>query len=419
MPDNDAVQVMKESNSIKIDGRTVKLAYTNRTPKGPFSEAVEQAQWLAQQYYDRTYSWPNSGSSNNTKSVIPEIQIDTLALINSKDLSQFVYDKAYSHYYHAPSGIYYEPKGNYYWDSINSLYYNFDETTQQYVASSSIGNKTTEGGNQQEKTDSKKDQKKENKMKPIKPAVMVNKKMNQNILKWTQKTKELVEVPQAEIKVPKSETITSSETTIDESQVDQEKEIPQVEAINATQVESTVQNSEIDEVELDESQIVVGNLCLLCKRQFNSLETIKKHCNLSDLHKHNLIIAKQKQLQRIKEAARLAEQQDGEFYYVEHKKRNLYEPFKASQGANAKNPEPSKGDLNENNIGSKLLEKMGWKRGEGIGKQSVVTAPIEVEMRAHRAGLGLHSEHGSNHSVLPSDTYSDAVKKRYRERVFN
>src|SRR4051812_10176201 len=70
------------------------------------------------------------------------------------------------------------------------------------------------------------------------------------------------------------------------------------------------------------------------------------------------------------------------------------------------------GDLNENNKGSKLLEKMGWKKGEGIGRQNVLTAPIEVEIRNDRAGLGLHSESG----ITANDSYQDAVKKRARSR---
>ncbi len=59
------MQVMQHNNPMKIDGRTVKLAYTNRYGhKG--SEPVEQAQWLAQQYFDRTYSWPQQPNGTRT-----------------------------------------------------------------------------------------------------------------------------------------------------------------------------------------------------------------------------------------------------------------------------------------------------------------------------------------------------------------
>lgn len=33
------------------------------------------------------------------------------------------------------------------------------------------------------------------------------------------------------------------------------------------------------------AEITRGNVCLLCKRQFNSLQTLEKHVQLSDLHK--------------------------------------------------------------------------------------------------------------------------------------
>ena len=42
--------------------------------------------------------------------------------------------------------------------------------------------------------------------------------------------------------------------------------------------------------EMDESKLVDFSklMCLLCKRQFNSKETLQKHQQLSDLHKNNL-----------------------------------------------------------------------------------------------------------------------------------
>lgn len=41
--------------------------------------------------------------------------------------------------------------------------------------------------------------------------------------------------------------------------------------------------------------------------------------------------------------------------------------------------EPTKAGIGEDNIGNKLLQKMGWSEGRGLGKAGQgITAPIEV-----------------------------------------
>lgn len=54
---------------------------------------------------------------------------------------------------------------------------------------------------------------------------------------------------------------------------------------------------------------------------------------------------------------------------------------------------PSDADLSKYGIGSKLLMKMGWKSGEGLGKNSQgISRPIEVKQRPNKAGLGIIQE---------------------------
>jgi len=83
-----------------------------------------------QYYFNSTYSWDPSSSHDNENN--PN-GVDILTIINSGDLSQFVFDSTSGYYYHAASGLYYHPSSNYYWDSFNSTYYNFDTQTQKYV----------------------------------------------------------------------------------------------------------------------------------------------------------------------------------------------------------------------------------------------------------------------------------------------
>jgi tuftelin-interacting protein 11 len=123
-----------------------------------------------------------------------------------------------------------------------------------------------------------------------------------------------------------------------------------------------------------------------------------------------LEIAKQKQLQRQREQAMRAEQEEEELKWKRWEQ-------KQQKQQRASKPSDQEGDLNSNNVGSKLLEKMGWKKGEGIGRQGVVTAPIEVELRNDRSGVGMHSSESPNTASKPGDSFYDWAKKRTRARV--
>lgn len=70
--------------------------------------------------------------------------------------------------------------------------------------------------------------------------------------------------------------------------------------------------------------------------------------------------------------------------------------------------------IGEENIGNRLLQKMGWKEGQGLGSSgSGIIDPIQAQFREGRAGLG---------SVQVEDPYSgkkgalELTRKRYSER---
>ena len=67
-------------------------------------------------------------------------------------------------------------------------------------------------------------------------------------------------------------------------------------------------------------------------------------------------------------------------------------PFEATQSASLEVA------LDDSNKGFKMLSKMGWKKGEGLGaenKQGMVE-PIKIETRAERSGLGSNDNSSSN-----------------------
>lgn len=65
-------------------------------------------------------------------------------------------------------------------------------------------------------------------------------------------------------------------------------------------------------------------------------------------------------------------------------------------------------EISENNIGSKMLKKMGWSHGEGLGKDGDgIKAPIPLVSYEKHAGVG--SSVGIQ--INPGDSYSERTRK--------
>jgi hypothetical protein len=54
-------------------------------------------------------------------------------------------------------------------------------------------------------------------------------------------------------------------------------------------------------------------------------------------------------------------------------------------------PLDSAAPLDASNVGHRMLQKMGWEDGTGLGKhRSGITEPVQAEVRAKGAGVGAH-----------------------------
>jgi stalled ribosome alternative rescue factor ArfA len=67
----------------------------------------------------------------------------------------------------------------------------------------------------------------------------------------------------------------------------------------------------------------------------------------------------------------------------------------------------------EKSVGSKLLQKMGWQVGQGIGKEGALTAINEAKGNAGKAGIGKETVESNEKG---GGTYQEKVKDVYRAR---
>ncbi|KAI0806997.1 hypothetical protein C8Q74DRAFT_1225356 [Fomes fomentarius] len=180
--------------------------------------------------------------------------------------------------------------------------------------------------------------------------------------------------------------------------------------------------------------------CLLCARQFKSLDQLKRHNKESDLHKKNYKDANLREVAREKAKAARAkaeqQQQQQQPKYrdraserrVMHNQPDVPRPTptelppnkRKSDGPPAPSPPPPP-PLNpgqdENNIGNKLLKMMGWKEGQGLGTSGEGRVePIQTAIYA--AGAGLGASKGKDITKIANDYtgYVNLAKDAARER---
>ncbi|KAI0522301.1 hypothetical protein F5B22DRAFT_470376 [Xylaria bambusicola] len=172
--------------------------------------------------------------------------------------------------------------------------------------------------------------------------------------------------------------------------------------------------------------------CLLCRRKFKNEPSLRRHEQMSDMHKANLkdesLIAKATQdlkalgkeptsnyRDRAKER-RLAHNQP--------MKPKIHLPRKVQ--SNNKEAEPTKDPPSKPAIskGAGLLAKMGWTTGEGLGAESGGRTDI-IETMAYAPGVGLGAEGGKigdaaqEAARATKNDYADFVSKakdKARER---
>lgn len=163
--------------------------------------------------------------------------------------------------------------------------------------------------------------------------------------------------------------------------------------------------------------------CLLCARQFQTREKLQKHNTMSELHTKNLEEWRRgrKGGDSLAKAQAIAKEEEAQYRDRAKERRNKFgkeEPapedkFKAkymaamADVAGSTPQAEAAPKLDETNVGNRMLQKMGWKAGLGLGKSNQGrTENIDVQQRMNLSGLGT-----SQPTLGPNDSYKDIAKK--------
>mmetsp|Transcript_23051 Transcript_23051/g.56327 ORF Transcript_23051/g.56327 Transcript_23051/m.56327 type:complete len:305 (+) Transcript_23051:626-1540(+) len=109
-------------------------------------------------------------------------------------------------------------------------------------------------------------------------------------------------------------------------------------------------------------------ICELCRRKFKSGEMLQKHEKLSELHKKNMAEREAKA-----KAYRDRAQERKDMFPSDEEDEELLEKNieREKKRRKASKEEQPVDPLGEGNVGNKLLQAMGWKAGEGLGKYAL------------------------------------------------
>nr|XP_046239801.1 RNA-binding protein 5-B-like isoform X2 [Scatophagus argus] len=346
------------------------------------------------------------------------------------DSSTYQYDEASGYYCDPQTGLYYDPSSQYYYNSETQRYFYWDSEKQTYVPA--------------ESDTSAEQASKEIKDKKEKPKSKSAQQIAKDMARWAKsfnKQKESLKSSFQNSDPSKGEDSKESAAADAGFSLFEKKQMggfdtpshvsrqftiterdtsPKSAVVAGHNGDCDAEDCGSDRAVYEEGKITDWKkmVCLLCRRQFPNKEALLRHQQLSDLHKQNLEIqrrsklteAELEELERketeLKYRDRAAERR--EKYGVPEPpapKKKFYQP----PDPTVNYEQPTKDGLPSDNIGSKMLQAMGWQEGKGLGRhQQGITAPISASLRAKGTGLGVK---GSSYGLSASDTYKDAVRK--------
>lgn len=159
-------------------------------------------------------------------------------------------------------------------------------------------------------------------------------------------------------------------------------------------------------------------ICLLCRRQFPSVEVLRRHERESNLHAQNVAKAKAEGAKYRDRASERRELHPAE----EVKPEDLPpEPVRNANIMSSKTPidaVPVSVDKDDMNPGNALLRQMGWKEGKGLGKEGEgKVVPVALDAKVSGSSLAPGEKTGVGASDRVSNlAYGDA--REYKESLY-
>ncbi|RXM95652.1 RNA-binding protein 5 [Acipenser ruthenus] len=420
---------------LKLDGKTIGVDYAKSARKDLLlpdgnrisafsvaSTAIAAAQWSAGQTQQGSegateYSYLQDSYANYSQDYQCYYQqtgaLDTAhtsALLGAApDTSTYQFDEASGYYYDSQTGLYYDPNTQYYYNSQTQQYLYWDSEKQTYAPAPAPANDATSA----QQSNSTSTLNKEAKEKKDKPKSKTAQQIAKDMERWAKSLNK------------QKENFKSSFQPLSQFRDEEKRESAAADAgfvalfekkqgaflEKQQQLTSELENNEeaenskcglvaaysgdsdTEEPEQEKSEEGTDKLtdwkkmaCLLCRRQFPNKDALVRHQQLSDLHKQNLEVHNRSRMTDTELEA--FEVKDTEMKYRDRaaerrekygipappvaKKKKFYAPPSVNY------EQPTKDGLNSDNIGSKMLQAMGWKEGKGLGRnQQGITAPIE------------------------------------------
>ncbi|CAL1544231.1 unnamed protein product [Lymnaea stagnalis] len=412
---------------------------TTNTAAAVAQAAIQQAQ--AAKHFQKQIQKKIIGTSASETVTVNGVEYPVYP---TPDTSSYQYEETSGYYYDPLTQLYYDANSQYYYNSTTGQFMYWDAEKSTYLPAP-----TSDDGSREDGADGlmKKDGKEE---KKDKEKVKIAKKIAKDMEKWAKSLNAQKEAQKEGIrKIPGGIPLPGSAQSFKQesaaadagfamlqkakedmsmmpppplTKTDKPSSSGKPGLVASYGGDSDSGDEDDSSAPLDESKLVdwAKLACLLCKRQFQSKEILSKHTQVSELHKQNLeALVKSKGLSsagkiEYRDRAKERRQKYGAPEPPEPRKRKDRD-FEIPEPVIFE--EPTKKGLGDDNIGNKLLQKMGWSQGMGLGKANQGrTDPIEARRRNQMAGLGAR---GANVVADVGDNYRDALKKtmyaRYNE----
>lgn len=419
------------SPRLNIDGRDVLISYYNEPTKYQKNLVVHNNRPDYSAYYAQTYtsetdrvnaaaavahSAISAITAQNAQAAAPRPPTgDATTRYSPPDVRTFQYDDSSGYYYDPATGLYYDGATQYFYNNHIKQYMYWDGNSNTYVKAD---RPQQPGGTNEAATTTPKPPE-EKKKKEKEDKVKVAKKIAKDMQRWAKTLNQKKENARNNfvMEQPSDNAASVGSADIGFSVLGEGTSIStHVREISPTPTDSfLVKRTPEIFVDGDEGILDWAKLsCLLCKRKFPSAEVLDKHRNMSELHKQNLSEYMQRerdfpQSNGYRDRAAERRLKFGESEPPTPRRRYDERP------AAVESPAVAVVDT----IGGKMLQKMGWQQGKGLGKaEQGRVAPVEATARPSLAGLG---QKRSIYTPTPGETYRDTVKKlmiaRYKEVV--